>query len=224
MENYQKDDSFSSDPWRVFKIMAEFVEGFDELRKVIPAVSIFGSARMKPDNPYYDKTVEIANKLVENDFSIITGGGGGIMEAGNKGAAEKGGTSVGLNIELPFEQNPNPYINKLHLYRYFFVRKVMFVKYSVAFIFCPGGFGTMDEFFEVMTLVQTNKIKKVPLVLFGKDYWRGLVQWMKDIQLGNNYISVEDLDLFFMTDNIDEAVNHVVNNYEKTLDWPIRFE
>lgn len=224
MKNFENQDSFNSDPWRVFKIMAEFVEGFDELRKIVPAVSIFGSARMKPDNPYYNKTVEIAGKLVENDFSVITGGGGGIMEAGNKGAAEKDGTSVGLNIELPFEQKPNPYINNIHLYRYFFVRKVMFVKYSVAFIFCPGGFGTMDEFFEVITLVQTNKIKKVPMVLFGKDYWEGLVEWIKDIQLGNNYISIEDLDLFFMTDNTDEAVNHVVSNYEKTLDWPMRFE
>ncbi len=217
-------DSFSSDPWRVFRIMAEFVEGFDELRKIVPAVSIFGSARMKPENPYYDKTVQIARKLTQNNFSVITGGGGGIMEAGNKGAAESGGTSVGLNIQLPFEQTPNPFINKLHLYRYFFVRKVMFVKYSVAFIFCPGGFGTMDEFFEVVTLVQTNKIKNVPMVLFGKDYWSGLLDWIKKVLLENEYISPEDLNLFLITDDIDNAVAHIVDNYEKTLDMPLRFE
>ena len=221
----QENDSFNTDPWRVFRIMGEFVEGFDELRKIVPAVSIFGSARTKDTHPYYEKATEIAQKLVHHKFAIITGGGGGIMEAGNKGAfiTDKG-QSVGLNIQLPFEQKPNPYINNLHLYRYFFVRKVMFVKYSVAFIFFPGGFGTMDEFFEVMTLVQTHKIKKIPIVLFGTDYWSGLIDWLKNTQVKNSYISPEDLDLFFLTDDIDKAVNHVTSLYKKSMDSPLQFE
>jgi hypothetical protein len=217
-------DSYDSDPWRVFRIMAEFVEGFDELRKVIPAVSIFGSARMKETDAYYQKTVQIGEKLVESKFAVITGGGGGIMEAGNKGASLKNGKSVGLNIQLPFEQKPNPYINNLHLYRYFFIRKVMFVKYSVAFIFCPGGFGTMDEFFEVITLIQTKKIKSIPVVLFGKNYWQGLLEWIKDVLLKESYISEEDLDLFYVTDEPDEVVNYIVKNYEISLNNPMRFE
>ncbi len=220
-----KDNYLNADPWRVFRIMAEFVEGFDDMSKIHPAVSIFGSARTKPDNHYYKKAEEIAKKLVQSGFSVITGGGGGIMEAGNKGAAEENGVSVGLNIELPFEQQPNPYINKLILFRYFFVRKVMFVKYASGFIIFPGGFGTMDELFESLTLMQTNKIATFPVVLFGKEYWSGLYEWIKKTMLEEGkYISEEDMDLFIMTDDTDEAISHINKNYIKNIHSVFRFE
>lgn len=224
INNNNDQNPLSTDPWRVFRIMAEFVEGFDELSRITPAVSIFGSARMKPSNPYYEKTVEVARGLTKTGFTVITGGGGGVMEAGNKGAYLEDGTSVGLNIQLPFEQNPNGFINNLLLFRYFFVRKVMFVKYSIAFIYFPGGFGTMDELFEILTLVQTKKIEKIPIVLFGKDYWEGLITWIKKAMLEKGYISEEDMDLFIISDSVEETINYVNKNYKKSMETPFIFE
>ncbi len=198
--------------WRMFKIMAEFVDGFENMDKIGPCVSIYGSARTKPDHKYYKLSESIAAKLVHEGFGIITGGGPGIMEAGNKGAFKEGGKSVGLNIELPYEQNHNPYIDrdKLINFKYFFVRKVMLVKYAQAFIFMPGGFGTLDEMFEALTLIQTHKIERVPVVLVGKTYWKGLMAWVKETMLHKeNNISEEDLDLLFITDDADEVVKHI---------------
>ncbi|HCK20805.1 MAG TPA: TIGR00730 family Rossman fold protein [Bacteroidetes bacterium] len=202
--------------WRMFKIMAEFVEGFEKMDKIGPCVSIYGSARTQPDNPYYQLTTEVASKLVQEGFGIITGGGPGIMEAGNKGAHQMSGKSVGLNIELPFEKYANPYVDqdKLINFNYFFVRKVMLVKYAQAFIFMPGGFGTLDELFESLTLIQTHKIERVPVVFIGRKYWEGLLNWIREVVLdmeGN--ISKEDLDLFFITDEPEEAVAHITNFY-----------
>ena len=190
--------------WRMFKIMAEFVDGFETMDKIGPCVSIYGSARTKPDHKYYKLSEQIAAKLVHEGFGIITGGGPGIMEAGNKGAYKEGGKSVGLNIELPYEQSHNPYIDrdKLINFKYFFVRKVMLVKYAQAFIFMPGGFGTLDEMFEALTLIQTHKIERVPVILVGKSYWKGLLAWVRETMLHKEHnISEEDLDLFYMTDD-----------------------
>ncbi|MDY6825034.1 MAG: TIGR00730 family Rossman fold protein [Thermodesulfobacteriota bacterium] len=195
--------------WRVFKIAGEFVEGVDALHKLGPAVSIFGSARQQPESPIYQKAEKIASLFVERDFAVITGGGGGIMEAANKGAAEKGGTSVGLNIRLPFEQLPNDYSNIKLEFKYFFIRKVMFVKYALAYIIMPGGFGTMDELFEAVTLIQTRRIKPLPVVLVGTDYWSGLVDWIKSPLLENQMISPEDLDIFQVMDEPEEIVKYV---------------
>ncbi len=204
--------------WQIFKIMAEFVDGFEALAKIGPCVSIFGSARTKPENPYYQLAVQIGKELSEEGFGIISGGGPGIMEAANKGAFDAKGKSVGLNIELPFEQHANPYIdNDKNLnFDYFFIRKVMFVKYSQAFIMMPGGFGTMDEFFEVITLVQTNKIPRIPMVLVGKKYWSGLLEWIKVAMLAEeNNISPEDLDLFTLVDTSKEVVDYILDYYSK---------
>jgi uncharacterized protein (TIGR00730 family) len=214
----------NNDPWRVFRIMAEFVEGFEDMSQVWPAVSIFGSARMKPSDKYYKNAVEVSKGLVKEGFSIITGGGGGIMEAGNKGAAAAAGKSVGLNIELPFEQKPNKYINHPLQFRYFFVRKVMFVKYAVGFVFFPGGFGTMDEVFETLTLVQTHKIRPIPLVFFGKGYWGGLIDWIKGTMLGRDYIEKQDLDLFIVTDSASDAVSYIKEHAPTANDAFFRFE
>lgn len=208
------------DTWIIFKIMAEFVEGFETLGEIGPCVSIFGSARTKAEHPYYKLGVEVAKKLTEKGFGVITGGGPGIMEAGNKGAYENGGASVGLNIELPFEQFENPYIDrdKLINFDYFFVRKVMFMKYAQGFVVLPGGFGTLDELFEALTLIQTKKISQFPVVLVGKDFWSGLMDWIKDTLLekeGN--ISADDLFLFEVVDTADEAVDCIVNFYNKHL-------
>lgn len=210
------------DTWQIFKIIAEFVEGFEKLSRVGPCVSIFGSARVKPGDPYYEMTVDIAKLLVENGFGVITGGGPGIMEAGNKGAREAGGSSVGLNIELPFEQSFNPYIDKQHLieFDYFFVRKVMFVKYAQGFVVMPGGLGTMDELFESLTLIQTYKIDRFPIVLVGRSYWGGLYDWLKETMLGHKYISPEDLDLFSVVDTPAEAVEHINQFYSRSLHRP----
>ena len=195
-----------NESWRVFRIMAEFVDGIETLSDVNNAVTIFGSARVKPDDIYYQKTENLTRLLVQNGFSVITGGGGGIMEAANKGASEAGGKSVGMNIQLPFEQKPNSYAN-IHLhYKYFFIRKVMFVKYAVAYVILPGGFGTMDELFEALTLIQTKKIKSFPLILMGSDYWRGLVDWMKNTMLAEGKISLTDLDLIQVVDEPEEVV------------------
>lgn len=208
----------TSDSWVIFKVMAEFVDGFEKMAKIGPCVSIFGSARTNPENKYYQIAEEIAAKVVRHGYGVITGGGPGIMEAGNKGAHSQGGKSVGLNIELPFEQNHNIYIDrdKSIDFDYFFVRKVMFVKYSQGFIGLPGGLGTMDELFEALTLIQTEKIGKFPIVLVGKDYWTGLVDWMREVMLGQeNNINVEDLDLFSIVDNATDAVKVIDDFYSQ---------
>jgi len=203
--------------WTMFKVMAEFVDGFEVLNTVGPCVSIFGSARTKPGTVYYELAVKIASRLVEEGYGVITGGGPGIMEAGNKGAWMKGGTSIGLNIDLPFEQHHNPFIAANHnlKHRYFFVRKVMFVKYAQAFIVMPGGFGTLDELFEVLTLVQTNRIQRLPIVLMGVEFWSGLKNWIVEIMLQRHHnIHAEDLDLFLVTDDTEEAVQYINKFYE----------
>lgn len=202
--------------WRMFKIMAEFVEGFDRMDKIGPCISIYGSARTKNENPFYKTAEKLAARLVQEGFGIITGGGPGIMEAGNKGAQKVDGKSVGLNIELPFEQSHNDFIDqdKLINFNYFFVRKVMLVKYAQAFVFMPGGFGTLDELFEALTLIQTHKIERVPVVLIGKKYWFGLLDWIEKTMLNiETNISPEDMDLFFITDDIEEAVTHITQFY-----------
>ena len=198
----------AEETWRVFRIMSEFVDGFETMCRVPPAVSVFGSARVTPDDPHYQKAEQLGRELVQRGFAVITGGGPRIMEAANKGAAEAGGVSVGLNIFLPDEQIANPYQNVSLDFRYFFCRKVMFVKYAAAFVCFPGGFGTMDEFFESMTLIQTKKIEPFPVVLIDSSFWGSLVDWMKVHQLGAcPYISQADLDLFHVIDDVAEAAN-----------------
>ncbi|HOK26830.1 MAG TPA: TIGR00730 family Rossman fold protein [Bacteroidales bacterium] len=209
-----------TDSWRVFKILSEFVEGFEKLARIGPCVSIFGSARTKPDNKYYKMAEEIAFKLTQKGYGVITGGGPGIMEAANKGAWRGKGKSVGINIDLPFEQKPNPYIDsdKLITFDHFFVRKVMFVKYAQGFIVMPGGFGTFDELFEAMTLIQTRKIGKFPIILVGKKYWEGLIKWIKEVMLEQEHnISPQDLDLFTVVDTADEAVDLIDKFYSRYL-------
>ena len=199
----------TNDSWAIFKIMGEFVNGFEKMSAIGPCVSVFGSARTKPDHKYYKLAEDIAKKIVEAGYGVITGGGPGIMEAGNKGAHLGGGTSVGLNIELPHEQHDNPYIDhdKNLDFDYFFVRKVMFVKYSQGFVVMPGGFGTLDELFEAITLIQTNKIEMFPIILVGKEFWGGLIDWIKYTLLEKNgNISPKDLDLFHLVDTADEVI------------------
>ena len=208
----------TNDSWSVFKIMGEFVDGFENLSKIGPCVSIFGSARTKPDHPHYKLTIEVAEKIVELGFGIITGGGPGIMEAANKGAKNALGPSVGLCIELPFEQTINEYIDddKSLDFDYFFVRKVMFMKYAQAFVVMPGGFGTLDELFEALTLIQTKKAEKFPVILVGKSFWKGCFKWIKEILLNdNNYISEIDLELFSIVDSPDEVVDILNKFYDK---------
>jgi len=207
-----------TDSWQIFKIMAEFVDGFEKLAKIGPCVSIFGSARTQPGNKYYDIAVKIGELLTHKGYGVITGGGPGIMEAANKGAFESFGKSVGLNIELPFEQFHNAYIDrdKIMSYDYFFVRKVMFIKYSQGFIVLPGGFGTMDELFEALTLIQTEKIARFPIVLVGIDYWSGLIEWIRKAMLEEQHnIHEENLNLFRLVDTAEDAVNHIVRFYDK---------
>lgn len=198
----------TNDSWAIFKIMGEFVNGFEKMSKIGPCVSIFGSARTKEDGKYYQLAVDVSKKIAEAGYGVITGGGPGIMEAGNRGAHLAGGTSVGLNIDLPFEQHDNPYIDddKSLDFDYFFVRKVMFVKYSQGFVVMPGGFGTLDELFEAITLIQTHKIGKFPIILVGRDFWTGLFDWIKDTMLSFGNISPEDLDLIKIVDTEDEVV------------------
>ncbi len=207
------------DSWQIFKIMAEFVDGFEKLAKIGPCVSIFGSARTPENHKYYEMAVEIGRLLADRGYGVISGGGPGIMEAANKGAYTAGGKSVGLNIELPFEQFHNKYIDrdKLLEFNYFFVRKVMFMKYSQGYIVMPGGFGTMDELFEAITLIQTGKIARFPIVLVGLEYWNGLFDWIKNTMLGNKYISEEDLNLYRMVDTAEEAAEHIFRFYDKYL-------
>ncbi|MCS6929353.1 MAG: TIGR00730 family Rossman fold protein [Saprospiraceae bacterium] len=207
--------------WTMFKVMSEFVQGFEVLNQVGPCISIFGSARTKPGTYYYELATKIAMRLVEEGYGIITGGGPGIMEAGNKGAWMKGGVSVGLNINLPFEQSHNPFIAPaLNLkHRYFFVRKVMFVKYAQGFVVMPGGFGTLDELFEVLTLVQTKTITPVPIVLVGTEFWTGLKDWMMEVMLNRHYnINPEDLDLFHITDEVEEVVRIINEFYQRDVE------
>ena len=209
--------NISESAWTMFKVISEFVEGFETMHKIGPCVSIFGSARTKPEDPYYMKAVEIARLLTLNGFGVITGGGPGIMEAGNKGASLYGGKSVGLNIELPFEAGSNQYVDmdKSIDFRYFFVRKVVFVKFAQAFIVLPGGFGTMDEMFEVLTLVQTKKIQPIPVILVGKDFWGGLKSWIEQTMLGVGNINASDLDLIPVVDEPEEAIEIIKAFYEK---------
>jgi len=202
------------DTWRVLRILGEFVEGFDTLADLPPGVTVFGSARTLPDAPLYAAASETARLLAQAGFAVITGGGPGIMEAANRGAREGGGDSVGLNIELPFEQGTNSYVDTAVHFRYFFVRKTMFVKYSVGFIVFPGGYGTLDELFEALTLIQTEKIKHFPLVLFGSGYWRGLVGWLRDTVAAERKIDVKDLDIFTVTDDPGQAVAAVAKARE----------
>lgn len=209
----------AQDTWQIFKIMAEFVEGFEKMSKIGPCVSIFGSARTEAGTKYYLLAEEIAYKLTTEGYGIITGGGPGIMEAANKGAQKANGKSVGLNIKLPFEQSPNPFIDsdKSITFDYFFVRKLMFIKYAQGFIVLPGGFGTMDELFESLTLIQTRKIGKFPIIMVGKDYWGGLIEWIKTILVSEKYINPDDLKLFTLVDTADEAVQVIDNFYSKYL-------
>lgn len=204
-----------TDPWRVLRIMGEFVEGFDTLSDVSNAVSFFGSARTRPDDPMYEKAVETARLLAKEGFAIITGAGPGIMEAANRGAQEGGSLSIGCNIELPFEQGVNPYVERAINFRYFFVRKTMFVKYATAFVVFPGGFGTLDELFEALTLIQTGKVKYFPVVLFGSAYWRGLVDWLEARVAGEGKIATEDLTIFHVTDDPREVVRLITKARER---------
>jgi|TARA_B100000959_G_scaffold262021_1_gene300062 uncharacterized protein (TIGR00730 family) len=200
------------DPWRVFRIMSEFVEGFDEMSHIGPAVTIFGSARTKPRDRFYKATVDLSRRLAENNFAVITGGGPGIMEAANRGAAAGGGRSVGLNIKLPYEQSGNKYSNIAVDFHYFFARKVCLAKYSSAFIFMPGGFGTMDEFFEILTLIQTRKTPRYPMICYGRRYWNGLLKWANSTLKRGKYISPEDPNLVTVTDSPTKAIQ-IINEY-----------
>jgi uncharacterized protein (TIGR00730 family) len=208
-KQYLVNDLNIGEAWRLFKIMGEFVEGVDALHEIGPAVSFFGSARIKPADPIYKKAEKLARLFVKHDFAVITGGGGGVMEAANKGATEAGGTSVGLNIILPHEQVPNPFANIKIDFKYFFIRKVMFVKYATAYIILPGGFGTLDELFEAVTLVQTHRIQPFPLILVGSDYWAGLIGWIKEKLITEKRISAQDLEILQVMDDPEEIVKTV---------------
>jgi hypothetical protein len=208
-KQYVVDSLSIEESWRVFRIMAEFVDAIEVLSDVHKAVTIFGSARIAPTDIYYQKAEHLSQLLAKNGFSVITGGGPGIMEAANKGASEAGGQSVGMNIRLPFEQKPNPYANIRIDYKYFFTRKVMFVKYAVAYVIMPGGFGTMDELFEALTLIQTKRIKSFPLILMGSDYWQGLLDWLKKTMLAEGKIQPADLELIQIIDDPEEVVKHI---------------
>jgi uncharacterized protein (TIGR00730 family) len=210
----------TTDSWRVFKIISELVEGFEKLARIGPCVSVFGSARTRPDNKYYILAEDISFKLTQKGYGVITGGGPGIMEAANKGAARGKGKSVGINIDLPFEQHPNPYIDsdKLITFDHFFVRKVMFMKYAQGFIVLPGGFGTFDELFEAITLIQTRKIGKFPIILVGKKYWGGLLTWIKEEMMAEEHnVTPENMDIFTLVDTSDEAVDYIVKFYSRYL-------
>ncbi|MBL4586337.1 MAG: TIGR00730 family Rossman fold protein [Flavobacteriales bacterium] len=210
-----REAALSRETWRLFRIFSEFVDGFEVMSEVGPAVTVFGSARTLPEDPVYQQAVECGKLLVKHDMAVITGGGPGIMEAANKGAFEAGGKSVGLNIDLPMEQDPNPYQNHQLDFRYFFIRKVMFVKYACGFVCFPGGFGTMDEFFEAITLIQTNKIEPFPVVLVGHDFWDGLVDWMRGTMVEKyKTVSPPDMDLFHVTDSVEESVEYITSRFD----------
>ncbi len=210
MEKQYLIDSLSrEESWRIFRIMAEFVESIEVLSSVQNAVTIFGSARVKPEDKYYQMAEELGKLLVHDGFAVITGGGPGIMEAANKGAAEAGGKSIGMNIKLPFEQKPNPYANIPIDYKYFFIRKVMFVKYAMAYVILPGGYGTMDELFEALTLIQTKRVRSFPMILMGSDYWQGLLDWLKETMLHKEMILPFDLEMIHVIDEPEEVVKHI---------------
>lgn len=209
------DDLKGDESWRMFRIISEFTEGFDKLSDIGFSVSLFGSARFGPENPHYKQAETISKGLAEAGFTVITGGGPGIMEAGNKGAAARNGKSVGLNIELPFEQVPNSYQNLSLQYRYFFARKVMFVKYSMGYVCMPGGFGTMDELFEALTLIQTHKIFTIPLVLFGSDYYKGLLDWLRDTMAKCGAIDINDMNIITVTDDVEEVLAVMIKHREE---------
>jgi len=211
LESRGASDWVHTDPWRVLRIQSEFVDGFGTLAELGPAVGVFGSALVEPDDPVYAITEKLATKLVDAGLSVITGGGPGVMEAANKGAASAGGVSVGLGIELPFESGLNPYVNLGINFRYFFARKTMFVKYAQGFVVMPGGFGTFDELFEALTLIQTRKVTTFPVVLVGSGYWRGLLDWLRERTVGNGYLSAADLELLHLTDDLDEVVERMRN-------------
>jgi uncharacterized protein (TIGR00730 family) len=211
------EDLSKSETWRVFRIMAELVEGFEALNTIGPAVSIFGSARLKPGSLYYDKCLTVAERLARDGFTVISGGGPGIMEAANNGAHNANGTSVGLNIELPREQMPNRFQNISLEFRYFFVRKLMFVKYAVGYVIFPGGFGTVDELFEALTLIQTKKIRSFPVVLVGRAYWRGMLDWLKESALAAGTISPEDLELMHLVDEPEEVCSIINKRYQDRI-------
>jgi uncharacterized protein (TIGR00730 family) len=214
---FLQDDFAQKDTWRLFRILAEFVEGFEAPAECSPAVSIFGSARVGPGDPDYQTAEAIARQLAREGFTIITGGGPGVMEAANKGAAAGGGKSVGLNIELPMEQEPNPYSNIHVSFRYFFVRKVMFVKYASGFVILPGGFGTLDELFEAITLIQTEKIRPFPVVLVGRAYWEGMLAWIRDVVMRDEKVSAKDLEILKVVDSADEAVAVINEFYSQAI-------
>ncbi|HTP05401.1 MAG TPA: TIGR00730 family Rossman fold protein [Nitrospirota bacterium] len=211
------EDLAKSDTWRVFRIMAELVEGFEALNGIGPAVTIFGSARLQPGSPYYDKCLKVAENLAKDGYAVISGGGPGIMEAANRGAQNASGISVGLNIELPMEQTPNLYQDVRLEFRYFFVRKLMFVKYAVGYVIFPGGFGTMDELFEALTLIQTKKIRSFPVVLVGRNYWQGMIEWMKKTVLEAGNIGPEDIDLMHIVDEPEEACAIINKRYKDRI-------
>jgi len=208
-KQYIIDDLSMQESWRLFKILSEIVDGFETLSDIGPAVSVFGSARVKPGEPWYERTVELSRQLVEAGFAVITGGGPGLMEAGNKGAFEAGGKSIGLHIHLPLEQQNNQYLNVRSDFRYFFVRKLMFIKYAMAYIALPGGYGTLDELSEALVLIQTKRIRSFPIVLLGTDYWSGLIDWFRNRLVVDGYCNAKDLDLFLVTDSIEEGVAHI---------------
>ncbi|OIO04176.1 MAG: Rossman fold protein, TIGR00730 family [Desulfovibrionaceae bacterium CG1_02_65_16] len=208
-KQYLIDDLSMQESWRLFKILSEIVDGFETLSDLGPAVSVFGSARVKAGEPLYEKTLDLSRKLTEAGFAVITGGGPGLMEAGNKGAMEAGGKSVGLHIHLPLEQKNNEYLNVRCDFRYFFVRKLMFIKYAMAYIAMPGGYGTLDELSEALVLIQTHRIKGFPIVLMGVDYWSGLLDWFRTRLVADGFCNAKDLDLFLVTDSNEEAVEHI---------------
>ncbi|MDP9381698.1 MAG: TIGR00730 family Rossman fold protein [Chloroflexota bacterium] len=213
-------DFRDADPWRVLRIMSEFVEGFDTLAELGPAVTVFGSARTSPDDPYYELAREVSRRLAQMGFAIITGGGPGIMEAANRGSREGGAPSIGCNIELPFEQGVNAYVDVPINFRYFFVRKTMFVKYATAFVIFPGGFGTLDELFEALTLIQTDKVQNFPVILVGVEYWRGMMDWIRNTMLAEGKISPEDLNLVMVTDSADAVCDAVRDCWEERC-WTV---
>jgi uncharacterized protein (TIGR00730 family) len=215
------EDLAKSDTWRVFRIMAELVEGFEALSTVGPAVTVFGSARLQPGSPYYNKCLKVAKNLAKSGFTVISGGGPGIMEAANKGAQNGNGTSVGLNIALPMEQSANKFQDIKVEFRYFFVRKLMFVKYAVGYVIFPGGFGTMDELFEALTLIQTRKIRSFPVILVGREYWAGLIDWMRATVLAEKNIDAADLDLFHIVEEPEEVCEIIMRRYkDRTAAFP----
>jgi len=215
MNSYIINEMKKEESWRLFKIIGDFIDGFEVMPNFLPSVTIFGSARVEEGNKYYEAARELAFKLSKKGFSIVTGGGPGIMEAANRGAFEAGGNSVGLNIKLPKEQKPNKYLTEILNFNYFFARKVMLVKYATAFVLFPGGFGTLDELTETLTLIQTKKLKPFPVILYGNEYWNGFVQWLNDVVVKDGYIDKEDVKLFKQMDNIDEIVDYINKWYIK---------